>query len=433
MVRAGCIAGRTPRGFCHRLLTTDCQILCPVRRTMTSLTSGEVLDGVARTFASHPQARYRELCTTPYRQPVPPLQDRGHDRRRTHPLPGPKGGLLETATSNWSPGRATRPSSPANWARCSLRPPTENERDLVANTPRILRVTARFSDFTAGGDSALRPDHDARHGGVPAERDPRRPPGRGSTGPLLLPRRRRGRGNPHRVVLRLLRRDREAAPRASGRAVGCPSGQGLQMINILKDIWEDHRRGACWLPRDIFRAQPEWNSGPSPPGERIPASPRALMELVAITRRHLANALRYILIIPAAGNGDSAGPASGPWVIAILTLQRIRRTPGFTSGREVKVSRRTVGAVVVVCNVFARSNLALGLLFKLLSPRPSRHAAGSADAVSRQRGRSRSDPTGYRFTLRRTTTPRVSAETVGRPIPPSASCSLSPSSSPYSK
>ena len=30
-------------------------------------------------------------------------------------------------------------------------------------------------------------------------------------------------------------------------------GQGLQMTNILKDIWDDHKRGACWLPCDHFR------------------------------------------------------------------------------------------------------------------------------------------------------------------------------------
>ena len=29
-------------------------------------------------------------------------------------------------------------------------------------------------------------------------------------------------------------------------------GQGLQMTNILKDVWDDWRRGACWLPQDIF-------------------------------------------------------------------------------------------------------------------------------------------------------------------------------------
>ena len=29
-------------------------------------------------------------------------------------------------------------------------------------------------------------------------------------------------------------------------------GQGLQMTNILKDIWDDRQSGACWLPRSVF-------------------------------------------------------------------------------------------------------------------------------------------------------------------------------------
>ena len=29
-------------------------------------------------------------------------------------------------------------------------------------------------------------------------------------------------------------------------------GQGLQMTNILKDIWDDRKRGMCWLPREVF-------------------------------------------------------------------------------------------------------------------------------------------------------------------------------------
>ena len=29
-------------------------------------------------------------------------------------------------------------------------------------------------------------------------------------------------------------------------------GQGLQMTNILKDIWDDHKRDMCWLPQDVF-------------------------------------------------------------------------------------------------------------------------------------------------------------------------------------
>src|SRR6202142_1069853 len=28
--------------------------------------------------------------------------------------------------------------------------------------------------------------------------------------------------------------------------------QGLQMTNILKDVWEDRSHGACWLPQEVF-------------------------------------------------------------------------------------------------------------------------------------------------------------------------------------
>src|SRR6185437_729762 len=29
-------------------------------------------------------------------------------------------------------------------------------------------------------------------------------------------------------------------------------GQGLQMTNIIKDVWADRQRGVCWFPREIF-------------------------------------------------------------------------------------------------------------------------------------------------------------------------------------
>ena len=35
-------------------------------------------------------------------------------------------------------------------------------------------------------------------------------------------------------------------------ALAISFGQGLQMTNILKDVWEDYQHGACWLPRQIF-------------------------------------------------------------------------------------------------------------------------------------------------------------------------------------
>ena len=126
-------------------------------------------------------------------------------------------------------------------------------------------------------------------------------------------------------------------------ALAISFGQGLQMINILKDMWEDRRRGVSWLPRDV-----------------------SVAKLVAINRHHLANALRYILIIPRHETGIRRS-CLWPLGIAVLTLQRIHRAPAFTSGQEVKVSRRSVWAIAFVTSIAARSNTALKLLFKVLN------------------------------------------------------------------
>ncbi|MGH8119608.1 MAG: phytoene/squalene synthase family protein, partial [Gammaproteobacteria bacterium] len=74
-------------------------------------------------------------------------------------------------------------------------------------------------------------------------------------------------------------------------------GQGLQMTNILKDTWEDRKRGACWLPRDIFQRE-GLNLGTLQPGQADPAFARGLGVLIAVARDHLQNALKYTLLIP---------------------------------------------------------------------------------------------------------------------------------------
>ena len=148
-------------------------------------------------------------------------------------------------------------------------------------------------------------------------------------------------------------------------ALSVSFGQGLQMINILKDIWEDRRRGACWLPRDVFRATGfELRSLSS--GKADPGFVEGLLELVASTHHHLANGLRFIMIIPAHQTGIRRS-CLWPLAIAVLTLRRIHRKPTFRSGREVKVSRRQVWVAVILTSALVRSNLALNLLFKLLT------------------------------------------------------------------
>ena len=148
-------------------------------------------------------------------------------------------------------------------------------------------------------------------------------------------------------------------------ALAVSFGQGLQMTNILKDVWDDRRRGACWLPRDVF-LNAGFELGSLPGGKDHPGFVAGLLELVAIARRHLANALRFILLIPRRETGIRRHCL---WALgmAVLTLRRIHATPRFREGGEVKISRRSVWAVTVVTSALARSNLALKILFEILT------------------------------------------------------------------
>jgi farnesyl-diphosphate farnesyltransferase len=138
-------------------------------------------------------------------------------------------------------------------------------------------------------------------------------------------------------------------------------GQGLQMTNILKDIWDDRQAGACWLPRSVFahgaldlaqletwHTQPEFRDG--------------LNQLVGVGHAHLRNALEYTCLIPKREAGIRRFCL---WAIglAVLTLRNIHRHPTFRAGSEVKVSRRTVKATVLTTNLTLMSNRALRLMF----------------------------------------------------------------------
>jgi len=138
-------------------------------------------------------------------------------------------------------------------------------------------------------------------------------------------------------------------------------GQGLQMTNILKDIWDDHRRSACWLPRDVFRSV-GFDLRTLSTGRTGPEFVPGLLHLVAIARVHLANALRFTLLIPSHETGIRRFCL---WALgmAVLTLRRVHARPAFTDSRQVRISRRSVRATVVVTNSLARSDLALRMLF----------------------------------------------------------------------
>ena len=240
---------------------------------------------------------------------------------------------------------------------------SDRERNLIANTPRVVRVTQRLS--LAQRNAILRCVRIMSRGMVEFQRSA------SADGLRDLAQLDRYCYHVAGVVGETLTAlfcdysDEIDRRRDDLLALSVSFGQGLQMINILKDIWEDRRRGVCWLPRDVFRATGfELRSLSS--GKADPGFVEGLLELVASTHHHLANGLRFIMIIPAHQTGIRRS-CLWPLAIAVLTLRRIHRKPTFRSGREVKVSRRQVWVAVILTSALVRSNLALNLLFKLLT------------------------------------------------------------------
>ena len=139
-------------------------------------------------------------------------------------------------------------------------------------------------------------------------------------------------------------------------------GQGLQLTNILKDIWGDLRRGACWLPRSVFDAAGFDLQALAPGKEAHPGFERGLDELVAVTRRRLAEGLEFILLIPAAETGIRRHLL---WTLglSVLTLRRLHATASFRNGREIALPRWNIRAAILLIGALGWSDSTARLLF----------------------------------------------------------------------
>ena len=167
-----------------------------------------------------------------------------------------------------------------------------------------------------------------------------------------------------------------AANRDALLRLSVPFGQGLQMTNILKDIWDDRARNLCWLPRDLF-ARHGFDLdrlGPASPGD--PAFESALGECIAVAAGCLDRAMDYCMLLPRSQPGIRRF-CLWPVLLAVLTLRNINTRRGFSAAREVKVSRRTVRLSAVLVRLGGGSNTLMRALYRTLSaplPRPVREA-----------------------------------------------------------
>ena len=147
--------------------------------------------------------------------------------------------------------------------------------------------------------------------------------------------------------------------------LGVSFGQGLQMTNILKDIWDDAERGVCWLPQDIFSETgfdlKNLNAQTNDANFRT-----GLRHLVSVAHTHLHNALRYTQLIPSHETGIRNFCL---WALgmAVLTLKKIKQNLGFTRSDEVKITRNSVKSTIIATKLLGRSNFLLNSLFNLVS------------------------------------------------------------------
>jgi len=151
--------------------------------------------------------------------------------------------------------------------------------------------------------------------------------------------------------------------RAPLRKLAVSFGQGLQMTNILKDLWKDKERGACWLPQDVFKKTGLDLSELSP--ERCHNGfGEGISELIAIAYGHLKNALAYTLLLPGSEKGIRKFCL---WAIgmAIFTLRKIHGSNHLAPTEEVKISRRCVRGIILATRFTVRSNTLLKILFFL--------------------------------------------------------------------
>jgi farnesyl-diphosphate farnesyltransferase len=134
---------------------------------------------------------------------------------------------------------------------------------------------------------------------------------------------------------------------------GMRYGQGLQLVNILRDLPADLRAGRCYLPADELR-----RAGVEPAA--LPASPALARPIfdrwLAVAERRLDDGLHYLRAL------RSPRLRAGvflPWHLGVKTLDLLRTQNPLTAPQRLKVPRSAVRAALLLAVPTAFSNRAL--------------------------------------------------------------------------
>jgi len=125
---------------------------------------------------------------------------------------------------------------------------------------------------------------------------------------------------------------------------GVRFGKGLQLVNILRDIPADLRKGRCYLPRQALAAAGLAPADLLSPGNHERFRPVYTLFLDA-AEAHLAAGWDYTNALPP-GQIRLRLACAWPVLIGARTLRRLRQENVLDSTRRVKVSRPEIRALI---------------------------------------------------------------------------------------
>lgn len=137
----------------------------------------------------------------------------------------------------------------------------------------------------------------------------------------------------------------DAAGSGSFKELGIRFGKGLQLVNILRDLPADLRKGRCYLPADKLAA-----AGLRPADLLSPATEGKFRPLydhyLDLAGAHLAAGWVYTNAIPR-GQMRVRLACAWPILIGMQTIGRLRVENVLDPGRRVKISRSDVRRIIV--------------------------------------------------------------------------------------
>jgi farnesyl-diphosphate farnesyltransferase len=139
--------------------------------------------------------------------------------------------------------------------------------------------------------------------------------------------------------------------------VNCEAfGEGLQTINILKDIaWDIEHENAAYVPEDLLRARGSSHQAILS-GEQRSQNREALLALVQLAKDDLHKSLEYFNAIPKMAIQIRLFCLL-PVLFAVATLREIERSSAMLqSGGAVKISRAEVRSLILAGSVSTISN-----------------------------------------------------------------------------